>query len=131
MNDLFNQAYKNIEIILVDDGSTDNTYSICKNYSTFDNRVIAVTQKNSGPSAARNKGLSLCSGDYVCFVDCDDNITDGYIESLTDAVKNSDMAFSGFQINYLNKDSLYISANKTSYTISNLSKTLLPENCLR
>lgn len=76
INSLLNQTYTNIEIILVDDGSTDNSYSICKEYEKLDSRIISLHQKNSGVSCARNIGVHMCNGDYIGFVDSDD-----YIES--------------------------------------------------
>ena len=77
---LLEQTYKNIEIIVVDDGSTDQSGAICQKYS--DNNLIYVRQNNSGPSVARNKGLSLMSGEYVTFVDADDYVAPNYIKEL-------------------------------------------------
>lgn len=76
------QTYKNIEIIIVDDGSIDNTYSIVQNYSSMDNRIKGVTQENGGPGSARNKGLKLAKGDFFAFVDADDTVEPTYIESM-------------------------------------------------
>ena len=74
IDSIINQSYKNLEIILVDDGSTDNSGSICDSYKLKDERVIVIHKKNSGQSMARVKGLEIASGDYVAFVDSDDLI---------------------------------------------------------
>ena len=68
------QTYKDIEVILVDDGSPDSCPAICDDYAKKDDRVRVIHKKNEGLSAARNDGLAIASGDYVCFVDSDDFI---------------------------------------------------------
>ena len=80
IDSLLEQTYKNIEIILVDDGSTDNSGMLCRKYEKHN--LIYVRQDNQGPSAARNKGLSLMSGEYVTFVDADDYVAPNYIQEL-------------------------------------------------
>ena len=72
VDSIINQTYKNLEIILVDDGSTDGSYEICKRLAERDKRIILLQQKNQGQAIARNKGLDLASGEYVAFMDCDD-----------------------------------------------------------
>lgn len=79
-----NQTYKSIEIIVVDDGSTDDTKDIVKE---FNDSVIYFYQKNSGVSAARNKGLELAKGDYLAFLDSDDYLTNNSIEIKLDILK--------------------------------------------
>lgn len=69
-----NQTYKNIEIILVDDGSTDNSGCLCDKYATIDSRIIVIHQENQGLSGARNSGINVCSGEYLGFIDSDDFI---------------------------------------------------------
>ncbi len=71
---LLSQTYKNIEIILIDDGSTDNSYNICSKYADIDKRIKLIHQENSGVSKARNTGIEICKGDYIGFVDSDDYI---------------------------------------------------------
>ncbi len=82
INSIMNQSYKNIEIVVIDDGSTDDSSSICKKLSKIDSRIIYKKIKNSGVSNARNYGLNISSGDYVSFVDSDDYINTKYIENL-------------------------------------------------
>ena len=79
---IINQTYKNLEIILVDDGSPDRCPEMCDNYAKKDSRIIVIHQDNSGVSAARNKGIDLAKGEYICFVDGDDTIDSDMIESL-------------------------------------------------
>lgn len=69
---LLNQTYNNIEIILVDDGSTDNSLEICNSLAGSDSRIKVIPQKNGGVSAARNTGLKYASGEYIGFCDADD-----------------------------------------------------------
>lgn len=76
---ILEQSYMNLELILVDDGSTDETVQILRKYEKQDKRVVVIQQKNSGVSMARNKALEVAQGDYVCFVDSDDYIDRGYI----------------------------------------------------
>lgn len=79
---ILSQTYTNIEIILVDDGSTDQSYNIIQKYAKKDHRIIVVRQQNSGQSSARNTGLQKASGDFISFVDGDDEISPHFIESL-------------------------------------------------
>lgn len=72
LKSIVNQSYKNLEIILVDDGSPDNSGKICDEYATCDTRIKVIHKENGGVSCARNVGLDLASGEYICFVDPDD-----------------------------------------------------------
>lgn len=72
VNSIVNQTYKNLEIILVDDGSPDNCPKMCDKWAERDHRIRVIHQKNGGQSCARNTGLSVMTGDYVAFVDSDD-----------------------------------------------------------
>ncbi len=82
LDSVIKQTYKNIEIIVVNDGSTDNSGEICQEYAEIDYRIIYIEQENAGLSAARNTGLDNMSGDYVTFVDSDDWIEQDYLETL-------------------------------------------------
>lgn len=79
---LINQTYTNIEIILVNDGSKDNSLEICRNYATKDDRIIIIDKTNSGVSDTRNLGILKASSEYISFVDSDDWVDETYIENF-------------------------------------------------
>ena len=82
IDSILTQTYQNLEIILVDDGSTDNSPALCDSYALKDSRVKVIHQINQGLSAARNKGYETSKGAYIAFVDGDDTIFHTYIETL-------------------------------------------------
>lgn len=82
LDSVVGQTYENLEIIIVDDGATDNSYSICREYADRDSRIVLIHQENGGLSAARNKGLSVATGDYVLFLDSDDWVDIHMVEKL-------------------------------------------------
>ncbi len=90
------QTYSNIEIVLVDDGSTDDSGSICDEYEKKDTRIKVIHKKNAGVSAARNTGITKSTGDYICFVDGDDYVMNDYVEYLLKMIleKQTDIALS-------------------------------------
>lgn len=87
---LINQTYKNIEIILVDDGSKDNCGNICDEYAQKDNRIIVVHKENGGLSDARNKGIDIAKGKYFVFVDSDDYVSNKFVENLYQMILEND-----------------------------------------
>lgn len=72
LDSIISQTYKNIEIVVINDSSTDTSGEICKEFSEMDHRILYIEQENAGLSAARNTGLDNMSGNYVTFVDSDD-----------------------------------------------------------
>lgn len=86
---IINQSYQNIEVILVDDGSTDRSAAICVIWKNRDSRVKYCYQKNTGVSGARNFGLANISGQYIIFVDADDYLDETYIQKLMLAERES------------------------------------------
>ena len=98
LESILNQTYKKIEIIVVVDGSTDDTESILKMYSALDNRLKVFVQKNRGVSIARNNGIKNSAGVYLTFVDDDDYIEEDYISNMYNACKknNWDIVKTGF-----------------------------------
>ena len=82
LDSILNQTFKDIEVILIDDGSKDNSGKICDEYALNDNRVKVIHQKNMGLSDARNSGMNLMSGKYFMFVDSDDYVSELMIEKL-------------------------------------------------
>lgn len=84
------QNYKNFELLLINDGSTDNSGKICDHYAQKDARVKVFHKENGGVSAARNLGLDKATGEWVCFVDSDDYLDRYYIKALLESVKDDD-----------------------------------------
>ena len=82
LDSLINQTYKNLEIIVINDGSTDNSGEICQEYAQKDNRIIYIEKENGGLSDARNVGLDKMTGSYVTFIDSDDWVELDYVEIL-------------------------------------------------
>ena len=89
VDSIINQSYKNIEILLIDDGSTDDSGKICDKYAKKDKRIKVFHKENGGLSDARNVGLDNCSGEYICFIDSDDFVTNNYVELLYAAIKEN------------------------------------------
>ena len=109
------QKYKNIEIILVDDGSTDNSADIIDDFAQFDHRIIVLHKKNQGVSAARNSGIEIASGEYIMFVDGDDWVSDEYISYFLDLVEGFDCEIGMNKNNY---SGLKVKSNEQKYVIS-------------
>lgn len=93
---ILNQRYHRWELILVDDGSTDDSATIIHTFN--DSRIHYIYQQNSGPGAARNRGLEMAKGDYICFIDADDWFDEELLQKYGDAIKEKhwDIVFQGF-----------------------------------
>lgn len=89
IDSIIKQTYNNIEIILVDDGSTDSSGKICDSYSNQDNRIKVIHKQNGGLSDARNKGIDIAKGKYITFVDSDDFIALDMISFLYESIKKN------------------------------------------
>lgn len=98
LNSIINQTYNDLEIILVDDGSTDNSLAICKEYQEKDNRIKVFNQVNQGQGVARNLGLDMCNGEYISFIDSDDYIKNDMYEKMLSKMKEykADIAICGY-----------------------------------
>ena len=103
---LKNQTYKNLEIILINDGSADNSEQICREEAKQDNRIVFINKKNGGAASAKNKGLKVAKGDYIIFVDSDDFIEPDMIEYMVNTIKkyNSDIIQCSFINLYKNTE---------------------------
>lgn len=112
IDSLISQTYSNIEIILVDDGSSDKSLKICRSYSEKDNRIKVYHKENGGVSSARNYGISKSNGEYISFVDAGDFVESNLYESL---------------IEYLGLDAIYFSY----YVTNNLSEKFEVHNKIR
>ena len=122
VDSILNQSYTNIEVILIDDGSTDNSGNICDLYSQKDKRVKVIHQINSGPSIARNKGIHNASGTFIQFVDSDDYIEPNMIETLVDKInRDVDIVICGYKYIYKENDNIVV-RNSNTYKESKISK---------
>lgn len=90
VDSIINQTYKNLEIILVDDGSPDNCPKMCDDYAKIDNRIKVVHKENGGLSDARNVGMKVATGEYVSFIDSDDYISLDFYETLLQTMIDND-----------------------------------------
>ena len=104
-----NQTYKNLDVILVDDGSTDGTETLCDDLSKKDNRIRVFHKQNGGSSSARNLGIRQAKGDYIGFVDSDDFIDEKMYESLLFAVLNNNLKMA-----QISRDEIDHNGNKLS-----------------
>lgn len=98
VNSIINQTYKNLEIILINDGSSDNSPTICDKFAEIDNRIVVVHTTNGGVSSARNKGIDIATGDYVEFVDSDDYIEPNCVETLVNKIQDNDLVICGYNL---------------------------------
>lgn len=112
LNSVINQTYKNIEIILVNDGSKDNSQSICENYLKKYKNIRIINQENKGLSAARNIGVECSMGEYIVFIDSDDYVDTNYVEYLYKLLVDNEADISAISPiivydNAVNKEAIY------------------------
>lgn len=114
LNSVVNQTLKDIEIICVNDGSTDGSYEILKEYAAKDSRIMLFNQKNKGPCAARNFAIKQAKGEYLGFIDSDDWIDLNYFEKLYNEAQNNncDIACAGLRRYKINRAPIYIKFKK-------------------
>lgn len=125
INSIINQTYTDLDIILIDDGSRDRSAGLCDEYAEKDKRVKVVHQANGGVSKARNVGLEVAKGSYVLFVDSDDEIQPGFVQSFVDADvdKESTLLFQGCIVKSAKREVLYQCSDKI-YEKSNFAKCI-------
>lgn len=100
LDSIVNQTYRNLEIILVDDGSSDNSLNICKHYEKIDTRILVIHKENAGLVAARKTGIWKATGDYIAFVDGDDWIENNAYEMIIKESDYEDVLMFGLQEDY-------------------------------
>jgi len=105
---IIGQDYNNLEIILVDDGSNDSSGMICDRYSRNDDRVKVIHQTNGGMSAARNAGLDIASGDYIMFVDSDDEVVSTFVSTMLNASISSDASLVQCGFRYVDEEGILL-----------------------
>lgn len=113
MDSVLNQIYKNIEVILVNDGSPDNCPALCDEYEKIDSRVRVIHKENGGLSSARNVALDIVKGDYVFFVDSDDWLALDTLEVLSEYLEN-DYDMISFQRTYLTEEKVVEKGDKNA-----------------
>ncbi|MGN0407113.1 MAG: glycosyltransferase family 2 protein [Bacteroides sp.] len=126
------QTLKDIEVIIVDDGSSDNSYGVCEEYAKRDGRIRLFGKKNGGASSARNMALDKASGQYISFVDSDDYIEENALEVAYNAIKaeNADMAVYGTDYAYDLKEDEKKAVSDGKYDIISYDNRMLMENYL-
>lgn len=99
IDSIVNQTFKNVEILLINDGSTDNSIEICRRYEKNDERIKLINKQNSGVSETRNIGIENATGEFITFVDSDDEIALNMYEQMIGAAneKDADIVFCGFK----------------------------------
>lgn len=105
---ILNQYYKTVELILIDDGSTDGSLAVCEKWAAKDNRIRVIHKENGGVSTARNAGLEVMKGDYLTFVDPDDFISlDTYADNMDYLIKHQDVDILQYPYcNYFSEDEI-------------------------
>ena len=125
LNSIASQTYRNLEIILVNDGSTDDSLKICNNYAFLDSRIRVIDIPNAGVSNARNVGLKAATGEYIEFADADDVLNPKMVETLVDKMDTyqSDLVICGFEMVSLN-------SNQQPQDIIHFNSASLGEECV-
>lgn len=114
VNSILAQTYKNLEIILVDDGSPDNCPQICDDFAAKDQRIKVIHKKNGGLSSARNAGLDVATGEYVMFIDSDDFIDNNTVEELLAVKENCNADIVCYGMYHKHNDNISIIKNTVS-----------------
>lgn len=130
LQSVLDQSFQNLEIILIDDGSIDDSGKICDAYSRKDDRIRVLHIRNSGVSAARNCGLDIATGEYIAFIDSDDTVHQNYIDELykTAETQDSDIVCSGYtytgkELKYEHNDFKNLSNSRESFVEHLLQNT--------
>lgn len=125
LDSIVNQTYKNLEIILIDDGSPDNCGVICDEYAENDKRIKVIHKENGGLSSARNVGLDVFKGEYVTFVDSDDVVSLDMIEYLYDLLSDNNAEISVCLHEIVRDNHRWISFKNVN------NQTVTPKECIK
>lgn len=117
LKSIISQSYKNIEIILIDDGSKDASSKICDDYAKSDNRIRVIHKKNEGVAIARNLGIKKATGKYITFIDADDYVEKDYVKILYELCRDHDVSIVGTIDE--NDEQVVISKSKSMIKIAN------------
>lgn len=133
---IVNQSYKNLEIILVNDGSTDNSYKICEKWQKKDPRIILISQDNGGAASAKNRGLDQAKGTFITFVDSDDFISSEMYLQMYSFLKDNDCDIVEVEyVRYCNGDDTAIKqkdkVDKEIFNAKQALKLLMENNKIR
>lgn len=109
---IVDQTYKNLEIILVDDGSPDNCPAMCDSWAAKDNRIKVIHKKNGGLSDARNAGLQIASGELISFIDSDDWVEPNFVQYLYGAMEETNAEIAECSTRYVTEDGTVIKTRK-------------------
>ena len=130
VDSILNQTFSDLEVILVDDGSTDSSWRICEEYARCDDRVVAFHKENAGPTAACKSGIELASGEYVGFVDSDDYIdADMYASMMAEIAKTeAEIVIGGIIIDYVDHSKrIYNGLPAGYYDRNDIEKMIIPK----
>lgn len=122
LDSLVNQTFKDIEIICVNDGSTDNSTEVLEHYAGFDKRIKIINKENGGLSSARNAGLDAATGKYIAFVDSDDFVSHFLVERAYNFVQKKNADFAAFGFDYVVGNSLKLYESGFSFPKSLVGK---------
>lgn len=102
---ILDQSFLDFELLLIDDGSTDDSLEICRSYASLDNRILVISKENEGVSVTRNLGISKANGEWITFIDSDDWVERDYLKTLNDRLRynnKADWVTSGLIFRYKN-----------------------------
>lgn len=132
LDSILKQTYKNFEIIIINDGSTDNTLEICNQYLTKHPKTQIISKENEGVSTARNEGLKRARGEWICFIDSDDYILPYYLESLLNSQSpKTDLIWGGWQYGNKKKEKVHICFFKEKYEHENIRQVFFETNIIK
>lgn len=124
LDSVINQSYRNLEIILINDGSTDNSLNICNEYKKKDNRIKVIHKQNEGVSIARNEGIKVSTGKYVIFIDPDDYVANDHVETLYRCMIDNNVDLVISNAIDVNEEGIVLNAKETNDLFMNKDECL-------